>query len=527
MNKREGKDRSCRDKTLMQQLRLYSRRQYIVLAVLGAIVFVIWVQSHKGTTVSIKPKLQSTTLSEPRTPTSIAKDENPTKEAPELRTPTAVKKDENPTKEAPELRTPTSITKDENPTKEAPELGIPTAITKDENLTKEAPEMRTPTAVTKDDHLNEETPQLTTPTAVTKDENVKKKKKPKKKKRSEVPKGPVTSVLRPMTPDLPPLNPDVAFQITSSSDEFDEYHELFPQYGKNESGEHYRIENTRVLAQPGNRETDSVLIICVFNDARSWGENRTIADFFELVGSFDYNREKISITLLTSSNAEFLTIQKLFLTYIHEFPRLSLILRNDFAQGGLTRSNRHRPSLQGNRRRMLARYRNYALLSTMQSWHQHVVWLDADTKLIPSYLLAKMVHSGLDILTPVCYINVRGTMMNYDLNAWVGERSVRPPTHLNGTYVPRPLHVEFLNQIDKSKEPFAPIDSVGGTMVYVRAEVHRQGILFPVHYVIGSEWGREGYDGIETEGLCYTASFLGFKCWGMINEMIVHTKEHW
>uniref|UniRef100_A0AAV1VHS8 Uncharacterized protein n=1 Tax=Peronospora matthiolae TaxID=2874970 RepID=A0AAV1VHS8_9STRA len=486
MNKREGKDPSCRDKALMQQLRLYSRRQYIVLAVLGAMIFVIWFQSYEGTTASTKPKLQSTTLSEFRTPTSITKDENLAKKAPELRTPTATTKDENPTKEAPELRTPP--------------------------------------AVTKDDHLNEETPELTTPPVVTKDESVKETetKKPEGKKQRKVPKGPVTSVLRPMTPDLPPLNPDVAFQITSSSDEFDEYHELFPQYGKNESGEHYRIENTRVLAQPGNRETDSVLIVCVFNDASSWGENRTIADFFELVGSFDYNKEKISITLLTSSNAEFLTIQKLFLTYIHEYTRLSVILRNDFAQGGLTRSNRHRPSLQGSRRRMLARYRNYALLSTMQSWHQHVVWLDADTKLIPSYLLAKMVHSGLDILTPVCYVEVRGTLNNYDLNAWVGERTVRPPTHRHGTYVPRPLHVEFLDQIDKSKGPFAPIDSVGGTMLYVRADVHRQGILFPVHYVIGSEWGREGYDGIETEGLCYTASFLGFKCWGMINETIVH-----
>lgn len=62
-------------------------------------------------------------------------------------------------------------------------------------------------------------------------------------------------------------------------------------------------------------------------------------------------------------------------------------------------------------------------------------------------------------------------------------------------------------------------------MLYVRADVHRQGVMFPAHYVISSEWGREGYDGIETEGLCYSAHFLDFKCCGMVNESIVHTEE--
>jgi hypothetical protein len=26
---------------------------------------------------------------------------------------------------------------------------------------------------------------------------------------------------------------------------------------------------------------------------------------------------------------------------------------------------------------------------------------------------------------------------------------------------------------------------------------------------------KEGYDGIETEGICFTAKTLGYKCWGM------------
>ncbi|OWZ13137.1 hypothetical protein PHMEG_00013599 [Phytophthora megakarya] len=339
---------------------------------------------------------------------------------------------------------------------------------------------------------------------------------------------PVTSILHPNTPDQPALNPIITFDIKSAtgSARFDEYQERFPQYGKNEPGLHYRIENRPVLTRPGIRESQSVLIICVFNDAASWGENRSIFDFFSLIESFDYPKEKISIALLTSSMQEFDMIKKLFQSYISQYSRLSVIFRNDFVQSGLTRgSNRHEVKLQANRRRMIARYRNYALLLTMETWHQHVLWVDADVKVIPPHLLRKMVLSGLDILTPICFSNFRGNWINYDQNAWVGQRLVRPTDQNDDDFLPGPLNVKLLDTVDDKSKPFAPLDSVGATMLYVRADIHRQGVLFPMHYVIGSEWGREGYDGIETEGLCYTAHFLGFKCWGMVNESIQHTDE--
>ncbi|KAI9922820.1 hypothetical protein PsorP6_000449 [Peronosclerospora sorghi] len=335
---------------------------------------------------------------------------------------------------------------------------------------------------------------------------------------------PVSSVLHPITPEQPPLNPALAFRIKSSSEPYNVYEESFPQYGKEEPGQHYRLENNRLLAQPVNREENSVLIICVFNDAESWGKNRTIVDFFELVKSFNYPKEKVSIALLTSSASEYVKVKEHYGHYINLYPRLSVIFRNDFALSGVTRENRHSISLQANRRRMIARYRNYALMLTLETWHQHVVWLDADIKVIPPHLLSRMVYSGLDILTPACYAIFRGRWMYYDQNAWLGQRIVRPPNHGEQTFLPGPLNVAFLSQVDQSK-PYTPLDSVGGTMLYVRADVHRQGVLFPVHYIIGSEWGREGYDGIESEGLCYIAHFLGFKCWGMANETIVHTDE--
>ncbi|KAI9980784.1 hypothetical protein PInf_010103 [Phytophthora infestans] len=311
------------------------------------------------------------------------------------------------------------------------------------------------------------------------------------------PDSPVTSVLHPDTPKQTRLNTLVPYTSKTTTKSYIEYEASFPQHGKIEPGLHYRVEKTEVLVQPGNRDNDSVLIICAFNDAQSWGVNRSIKNFFEVVGSFDYLKAKISITLLTSSMTEFTNAKQLFGFYIELYPRLS-----------------------AGRRRMLARYRNYALLSTMELWHQHVVWVDADITAIPSGLLRKMVSSGRDILEPMCVRNIRGKWLNYDKNARVDHRKVRSPNAIN--FVPGPLNARSFHNLPDRSKPFVPLDSVGGTMLYVRADIHRQGVMFPVHYVIGSEWGREGYDGIETEGLCYTAHFLGYKCWGMPPDIIRH-----
>ena len=38
-----------------------------------------------------------------------------------------------------------------------------------------------------------------------------------------------------------------------------------------------------------------------------------------------------------------------------------------------------------------------------------------------------------------------------------------------------------------------PLDSVGGTVLWVDANLHREGVIFPPFYLIGSEWDRNGY----------------------------------
>ncbi|OWZ04364.1 hypothetical protein PHMEG_00023748 [Phytophthora megakarya] len=272
-----------------------------------------------------------------------------------------------------------------------------------------------------------------------------------------------------------------------------------------------------------NKDKDSVLILVVLKDAQSWGDGRNAEDFFNLIDSFDYPKEKMSLAILTSSMSEFSLLQTHFHQHIQQYAQLSVLFRDDFSsQDAITRENRHDDELQLNRRRVIARYRNFAVLSTMEDWHQHILWLDTDVYKVPSGLLKKMIQSGLDIVEPMCVRMINDNdWMEYDLNAWVGERKVRQSAK-ESEFVPGDVNAKHMRDFHGKPDTFVLLDSVGGTMLYVKAEVHRQGVLFPVHRVIGSEWGNEGYDGIETEGVCYVARFLGFTCWGMPNDLIYH-----
>ncbi|RHY29704.1 hypothetical protein DYB32_004924 [Aphanomyces invadans] len=261
----------------------------------------------------------------------------------------------------------------------------------------------------------------------------------------------------------------------------------------------YRLRNLGIMEGDGYIK-DAVLLVVVYNNK--------VRHFVQLVLSFDYPTTKVSLGILTSSLDEYDMLKQLF----HAI---------------LTTARWAHASVQKERRRMLARYRNYALSQSLESWHSHVVWIDADIAVIPSYLVSKMVAAKLDILQPLCHLT--GTNFDYDLNAWHGNRKLPTQEELeayrqgNFLFVPGPADDGLTRHMNDMRwHEFYPLDSVGGTMLYVKADIHRQGVVFTTHHVIGSDWKYEGYDGIETEGLCYVAGMLGYKCYAMPQDIIYH-----
>lgn len=166
-------------------------------------------------------------------------------------------------------------------------------------------------------------------------------------------------------------------------------------------------------------------------------------------------------------------------------------------------------------RSAIARLRNYLMLSGLKDeWH--IVWLDADVvELSHGIVQTMMQHSennkDAGIITAMCHQN---RMNNYDKNAW----KVNAP-HLLGAIADsdRPsalrdltdmrwMATDLLTGTDATS--LVALDSVGGTVLYIRSDLIRQGLVFPYANMVGTTWSQYGWIGMETEGLCYMAKAL-------------------
>jgi hypothetical protein len=107
----------------------------------------------------------------------------------------------------------------------------------------------------------------------------------------------------------------------------------------------------------------------------------------------------------------------------------------------------------------------------------------------------------------------------FDLNTFIfapGANGRDDPSRLlDGLYQP-PRGEGRLYLEDVADQDLVRVDSVGGTALLVRAELHREGLNFPAY-----SYG--GY--IETEGLAMMARDMGHQCWALPQLRIVHSTD--
>jgi len=137
-----------------------------------------------------------------------------------------------------------------------------------------------------------------------------------------------------------------------------------------------------------------------------------------------------------------------------------------------------------------------------------VLWLDADVIEYPPNIIEQLTSLDRDIVQPNCVCEYGQT--SFDLNAWTdGGRK-----HLS----------------DLRGQGIVRLQSVGGTMLLVRADRHRDGLVFPPFFYGGrSRWVRDPHPlrgshvgEIETEGLAIMAKDMGIECWGLPDLEIRH-----
>lgn len=264
----------------------------------------------------------------------------------------------------------------------------------------------------------------------------------------------------------------------------------------------------------------------VTKDKNSWGTNhpdppRRFSDFVQQVRNTSLPLDKLTLAILTSSSDEYKEYKRQ--TKDLGVARRVFYLHPGYNLQGVTRENRHDNEVQKARRGEIAKLRNYLLLKTLQE-EKHTIWTDADVmELSPNIIQTMIKHAeerdDVGMVTARCEM---GGMSNYDLNAWSGTRPGPQGWELKDEKLNEAEqkalgqhHVEELIQ-GTGDDDLVELKTIGGTILYMRADLVWQGLSFPHQYVIGTRWISDGWDGIETEGLCYRARGLqGGKCWAL------------
>jgi mannan polymerase complexes MNN9 subunit len=190
-------------------------------------------------------------------------------------------------------------------------------------------------------------------------------------------------------------------------------------------------------------------------------------------------------------------------------------------------SERHKLENQKARRAAMSKARNSLLFTTMGPTTSWVLWLDSDIVETPPTLIQDLAAHDKPVIVPNCYqryYNNEKREMDvrpYDFNSWVdsdtaralGEKMGKDDILLEGYSEMATYRTLMAHMAQPSGDPTMEVqlDGVGGTALLVKAEVHRDGAMFPAFAF---------YHLIETEGFAKMARRLGWESWGLPNYLV-------
>ena len=197
---------------------------------------------------------------------------------------------------------------------------------------------------------------------------------------------------------------------------------------------------------------------------------------------------------------------------------------------------RHAEENQVARRAAIARARNHLMHVALgaRPTVQWCLWLDSDLLAYPPQLVQLLMAPanatdtrGLvepEIVVPVCRCSGGGSCGSsvYDRNSWQEtdaslESHARTPDEraiFEGYHESGRLHLDDLERRrDKRDGPLVPVHGVGATCILIKADLHRQGAVFPP-FVLGHA--------IESEGLAQLLLRMGVTPYANLDVTITH-----
>ena len=183
---------------------------------------------------------------------------------------------------------------------------------------------------------------------------------------------------------------------------------------------------------------------------------------------------------------------------------------------------------QAARRAAMGKARNSLLFTTMGPSTAWVLWIDADIVETAPSMIQDLASYDKPIIVPNCYQryiddNGKRAIRPYDYNSWVDSnaaaelaKSLGPDDILLEGYAEMPTYRTLMAHLADTSEwrdqtKIMTLDGVGGTALLVKAEVHRDGAMFPPFAF---------YHLMETEGFARMARRLGWGSWGLPNYFV-------
>jgi mannan polymerase complexes MNN9 subunit len=288
---------------------------------------------------------------------------------------------------------------------------------------------------------------------------------------------------------------------------------------------HYRMNNVTSTSDPeGNRET--VLILTPL--ARFYQE------YWDNLLKLTYPHELITLAFIIPKNREGNTATAALqdqITKTQEGPEKKrfasiIIERQDFEPALISQAEteRHKMENQKARRATMSRARNSLLFTTLGPSTSWVLWLDSDIIGTPPTLIQDLASHDKPIIVPNCFQKYYDSTTKeqkerpYDFNSWQDSvtaldlaKQMGPDDILLEGYAAMATYrtlMAYMTEDNGNPSVEVPLDGVGGTALLVKAEVHRDGAMFPPFAF---------YNLIETEGFAKMAKRLGWHATGLPN----------
>lgn len=206
------------------------------------------------------------------------------------------------------------------------------------------------------------------------------------------------------------------------------------------------------------------------------------------------------------------------------------IFQKDFGQIiGQGFSDRHAVKVQGIRRKLMGRARNWLTANALKPYHSWVYWRDVDIETCPGSVIQDLMKHDYDVMVPNVWRPLPSFLGNeqpYDLNSWIeSEPALELAKKLHeddvivegyAEYPTYRVHLAYIREKNGNPNEAIDMDGVGGVSILARAQLFRQGVNFPAFTFLNHA---------ETEAFGKMAKTMGSKVGGLPHYTIWHIYE--